>query len=57
MDDRTREGEAVPRDEPTFTLLTLLLIATAHAPGQAAAANPFFAADPSPAAYVAWCVA
>jgi hypothetical protein len=56
MIERER-AKAVPRDEPTFTLLTLLLIATAHAPGQAAAANPFFAADPSPAAYVAWCVA
>ena len=33
------------------------LIATVRAAGAAAAANPFFAADPPPAAYIAWCVA
>lgn len=33
------------------------LIAAARAAGAAAAANPFFAADPPGAAYVAWCVA
>ncbi len=31
------------------------LIAVARASGPAAAANPFFAADPPPLAYVAWC--
>jgi len=32
------------------------VIAVARASGPAAAANPFFAADPPPAAYLAWCV-
>lgn len=32
------------------------LIAVMRSAGQAAAANPFFAADPPPAAYVAWCM-
>lgn len=32
------------------------LIAVARASGQTAAANPFFAADPPPPAYVVWCV-
>jgi ABC-2 type transport system permease protein len=31
------------------------LIAVMRSAGQAAAANPFFAADPPPLAYVAWC--
>jgi ABC-type transport system involved in multi-copper enzyme maturation permease subunit len=33
------------------------LIAVSRSAGAAAAANPFFAADPPPAAYVLWCVA
>ncbi|HKY51254.1 MAG TPA: ABC transporter permease [Candidatus Limnocylindria bacterium] len=32
------------------------LIAVMRSAGRGAAANPFFAADPPPAAYVAWCV-
>lgn len=32
------------------------LIAVMRSSGRAAAANPFFAADPPPAAYVAWCL-
>jgi ABC-type transport system involved in multi-copper enzyme maturation permease subunit len=32
------------------------LIAVMRGAGRGAAANPFFAADPPPAAYVAWCV-
>jgi ABC-type transport system involved in multi-copper enzyme maturation permease subunit len=32
------------------------LIAVMRSAGQAAAANPFFAADPPPPAYVAWCI-
>jgi ABC-type transport system involved in multi-copper enzyme maturation permease subunit len=32
------------------------LIAASRAAGRATAANPFFAADPPPAAYVVWCV-
>jgi ABC-type transport system involved in multi-copper enzyme maturation permease subunit len=33
------------------------LIAIMRSSGQAAAANPFFAADPPPAAYILWCIA
>lgn len=32
------------------------LVAVMRSSGRAAAANPFFAADPPPAAYVAWCL-
>lgn len=39
-----------------WSLEPAALIAVMRSAGQAAAANPFFAADPPPPAYVAWCV-
>ena len=39
-----------------WSLEPAALIAVMRSAGQAAAANPFFAANPPPPAYVAWCV-
>jgi ABC-type transport system involved in multi-copper enzyme maturation permease subunit len=40
-----------------WSLEPVSLITAMRAAGRGAAANPFFAADPTPAAYVVWCVA